>query len=120
MRGRLKIPFARVKPFTPMWTAVTSLGWRASTYTLRRVLVADLIGTQATVLRNSLLIRDTRPIYVVRIAGKMFIRDGHHRATRAFLHHQKTIRAFVLDLGTKKDWEDTPCSVLKQHQNDSH
>jgi len=61
--------------------------------------VSKLVGTQPSVLIKGLAALDwRRPIYVVRIAGVYYIRDGHHRVYRAIQRGQKTIAAQVLIL----------------------
>jgi hypothetical protein len=96
---RTRHGFPYVTPRTKQWRLTTSLNWFTSDFKPQRLLIPSLIGTQRTVLIRGLRRVDwRRPIFVVRIAGKNYIRDGHHRAERARLRGQKTIASWVLDL----------------------
>ena len=81
-----------------VWEEVTGFNWFASVVTARRVPIPSLIGTQRSVVVKGLVKRDRRRILVVSIRGKNYIRDGHHRVTRAIMRGQKTIGAYVVTL----------------------
>lgn len=98
MTKRIKHGMPRIRAFTTIWNDVVDLNWWASSPRLCRVKVAELIATQPSVTAKGLktVERDwRRPIFVVRINNRLYIRDGHHRATRALQRGQKTIRAWV-------------------------
>lgn len=90
-----------IKPGSDTWERITDVSWFTSDFKHGRVRVASLIGTQSSVTRGGMKIIATdwrRPILVVRIAGKSYIRDGHHRVTRAKYLGQQTIAALILEL----------------------
>ena len=89
-----------IRPFTKKWDRVTDLNWFAAKTVTEQLPVDSLIGTQGWVRTQG--VKDARvnvPIYVVRIGGKDYIRDGHHRVMRARYSGRQTIVAQVLDLG---------------------
>ena len=99
---RVRIPLKRTRTFSARWNIVNDITYQSHDFTLMRVPVASLRGTQRSVTTRGLAEVNerwsySRPIYVVRIAGINYIRDGHHRATRAFNRGQKTIRAYVYE-----------------------
>jgi hypothetical protein len=99
---RLTFPLPHVRTFSARWNIVNDLAYQRHDFTVTCVSVASLRGTQRSVTTRGLAEVNerwsySRPIYVVRIAGINYIRDGHHRATRAFNRGQKTIRAYVLE-----------------------
>lgn len=94
---RIKFPLPHINSRNPLWYKATGLELAGHFTTLKRVKVATLTGTQASVTKKGLITVDrSRPIIVVRIGKKNYVRDGHHRVTRAWWHAQKTIRAYVL------------------------
>lgn len=89
-----------IRVFSPRWNQVTDLNWFNSKTTRKWVSLEGLIGTQQWVLLQGVKEADlTHPVFIVRIAGKSYIRDGHHRVTRARELGRRAIPAEVLDLG---------------------
>lgn len=88
-----------VKVWSKPWNRVNDINWHSVMFEPKRIRIADLTATQHTVALKGLVTTDPeRRIYVVSIAGKPYIRDGHHRTVRAKLLGKKTIDAFVLEL----------------------
>ena len=95
---RIKHGLPSIRAFTTIWNDVVDLNWWGTWKTIRRVRLDKLIATQPSVTAGGLINFDwRRPIFVVRINNKLYIRDGHHRVTRALRREQKTIRAWVAD-----------------------
>jgi hypothetical protein len=93
----VKISFPYVRAFTKMWDRVNNLRWVESTKYLCRVQLSELIATQPRVYARGLKHPDPRPILVVKIGRQLYIRDGHHRATKALNAGRKTILAWVAE-----------------------
>lgn len=101
MRVRERFPLHYIRPTHRDWDRV-NLGtdWHAHTKIRMRVRIANLVGVQPTVTIRGVYTdeRDDRPINIIKIAGTLYIRDGHHRVTRAIKRKRKTIFAEVLAL----------------------
>jgi len=95
-----RFPLHYITEKNPTWDRVNDLNWFVSDFKIISALVkvADLVGTQAYVTIAGLKDLSERPIFVVKIRGVLYIRDGHHRVTAALLTEQKTITAEVLEL----------------------
>lgn len=100
MRTNIRFPLRYVTPRNSLWERITGLEWWAATKLCYRVQLSKLIGVQAHVTVAG--VRDVcwppMPIYVVKIGNKHYIRDGHHRVTRALQAGKKTILAAVIEL----------------------
>jgi hypothetical protein len=93
VKYRMKFPLPKVGYHTLEWDIATTLNWFMVSHTVRRLPLKKLVGTQSSVLiRGVKNVNWKRPVFVIRINGVYYIRDGHHRVTRAFLKGQKTIR----------------------------
>lgn len=89
-----------IRPFKPTWERVTDLNWFSVKTKQKWIPLDGLIGTQSWVRLQGVKDADlSRPIFVVKIGGKSYIRDGHHRVTRALELGRRAIPAEVLDLG---------------------
>jgi hypothetical protein len=99
IKGRIKFPLPHVKPGTAAYETTTGVDWWSEPKRHSRVLIRRLIGTQPSVLIQGISrVEWHRPIFVVLIAGRMYIRDGHHRVARAIKRKRKTIFAEILTL----------------------
>jgi hypothetical protein len=99
MKRTMKIPFPRVRAFSPLWDVVSRFDWWIPDKVLQRVRIDRLIATQPSVtLRGLAHCAVYSPLSLVKINGRLYIRNGHHRAMRAFLRGQKTIQAEVVTL----------------------
>ena len=97
-----RFPLHYITPKNPDWERVTALDWLFSAKAYESVLLTDLVGVQAYVtIAGTDKIKttdDRRAIFVVKIAGIYYIRDGHHRVTNAILDGRETIKAVVMEL----------------------
>ena len=101
MRVRERFPLHYIRPTHRDWDRVNlDTNWHAHPKTFMRVRIANLVGVQPTVTIRGVYNdeRDDRPINIVKIAGVLYIRDGHHRVVRAIKRNRKTILAQVLTL----------------------
>lgn len=91
-----------IKISNPLWDIVTDMTLSMLQFTRVRLRVSTLIGTQPSVTSKGMKAITTdwrRPIVVVRIGRKNYIRDGHHRVTRARQLNQRTITADIIVRG---------------------
>lgn len=89
-----------IRVFSPRWEQVTDLNWFREKTKRKWISLDGLIGTQSWVRLQGVKDADlSHPIFVVVIGGKSYIRDGHHRVTRALELGRRAIPAEVLDLG---------------------
>jgi hypothetical protein len=101
MRTKERFPLRFIRTTHPHWDRVNEPNWFASNFKKARVAIASLVGVQAYVTINGVADADDtaiRPIYVVEVQGVKYIRDGHHRVTRAIKRGRKTVVAEVLVL----------------------
>lgn len=93
---KLKIPY--IRSTNRLFDCVNDFDWRARCPQKMRVRLDMLVGVQPFVTVQGLLdLNWRRPIFVVRLGEKFYIRDGHHRVTRALSRGQKTINALVVE-----------------------
>lgn len=99
MKRTLTFPLPKIRRETAAWFRVTDFGVRVEDFKLGRIALDRLIGTQPSVTIKGLASTDWhRPIYVVIIGRKAYIRDGHHRVVRSLMRNRKTIKAYILKL----------------------
>jgi hypothetical protein len=88
-----------IKPFSKIWDKVCDLNWHRSNFHPKTLRLRVLRNTQPSVTLKGLLTCDeTLRIYVVKIEGKYYIRDGHHRVTKARILGRKAIDALVAEV----------------------
>lgn len=98
-KAQVKVRMPRTGYFTKAWNAITEFNWWSYDSVTKNISIADLIATQEYVRLNGLVSCDpTLPILVVKYRGKFYIRDGHHRTTRARALGKKTVLAEVVEL----------------------
>jgi hypothetical protein len=99
---RIKHGMPYVRALSGTWIVVNDFFWWEADIVPRRVRLNRLIATQPYVTSKGLAKVEHdhrgRPISVVRINNKLYIRDGHHRTTRALRRGQKTIAAHVVEI----------------------
>lgn len=95
----MKLPFEFISPQHPDWdTAAFCADWWSREKELRYVRVEWLIGVQDTI-DEWFMNRDLSiPIRVAVIDGVYYVRDGHHRVSKARKLRRKTILAEVLEV----------------------
>ena len=105
MRFKERFPLKYIRPTHCHWDRVNlDTDWVAATNANKTVIatltIADLVGVQPYVTIKGVYDDepDYRTINVVEIEGIKYIRDGHHRVTRALRRGRKTIVAEVLTL----------------------
>jgi hypothetical protein len=101
MRIKERFPLKYIRPSHPHWDRVTlDTDWHAYPKVTATLTIADLVGVQPYVTIRGVYddTPDHRSINVVEIQGVKYIRDGHHRVTRAIKRGRKTIIAEVLTL----------------------
>jgi hypothetical protein len=102
MKFKERFPLKFIRPTHPHWSRVGLdtdwYGWYPKQMTT--LPIASLVGTQPYVTIKGVYddAPDHRTINVVQIQGIHYIRDGHHRVTRALKQGRKTIAAEVLVL----------------------
>lgn len=105
MKRTIRVPFPRVRPFSPAWEKTTGLDWWSFDVVKARLPLTSLISTQRSVtlkgLRSVQMELVPRPISVVKHGRKYYIRDGHHRATLAHIRRAQTITCYLADLDTR-------------------
>jgi hypothetical protein len=112
MKTKERFPLRFIRPTHRDWEYVNDLFWWNHQHPVSRVAIADLVGIQAYVTVNGVADADetsVHPIYVVEVAGVKYIRDGHHRVTRALKRGHKTVSAEVLTLMKKENLCSSRC-----------
>jgi hypothetical protein len=93
----MKFPLRHISYKHWAWDKVNGVGHNMGEFKLRRIRIDKLVGTQPSVRLLGVKHASSygRPILTVRVGGVIYIRDGHHRVTRAVQRGQKTILAWV-------------------------
>lgn len=95
----IPLPFHFIKNSHPDWNnAAVYPGWRQLDKQLRRVPVEWLVGVQKTIDSDYMTHPLTIPIRVCVVDGVYYVRDGHHRVSKALRLGRKTILAEVLEI----------------------
>ena len=106
MKIKERFPLRFIRPTHRDWDRVNlDTVWWDHPHPVCSVTIAELVGVQAYVTIKGVADADetsVRPIYVVEIAGVKYIRDGHHRVTRALKRGHKTVIAELLTLSKRR------------------
>lgn len=98
MKRTLKVDMPQVRAFSKTWELVNEFNWHYRKYETVDIPISRLIATQPSVKLKGLLTCDSDlRIFVVKIRGKYYIRDGHHRTMKAKILGEKTIAALVAE-----------------------